>query len=59
MSEQITTISNIIEERKDEINEELEQIKHTCFTKIVLFIKNIVNCNCESSSNCVKYKIFK
>lgn len=42
----VTTISKVV------INE-IEESK-TCYTKIKLFIKKFITCECESSSNCIK-----
>lgn len=50
----ITAVDGVIDATNDKFNEELNEIKHTCFTRISLFVKSMFNCNCESSSNCMK-----
>jgi hypothetical protein len=43
----------IINEVVNDSEQVIEETK-TCFTKITMFLKKMIYCQCESSSNCIK-----
>jgi hypothetical protein len=49
----IETSKTIINEVIVDTEEIVEETK-SCFTKISLFLKKMIYCQCQSSSNCIK-----
>lgn len=49
----IETSKTIINEIVVDTEEIVEETK-SCFTKISMFLKKMIYCQCESSSNCIK-----